>query len=70
VLLVWDLHSGHKQQSSVSYDYFRGSTVVKYSEKKRSPLSGGNVSAFGKAIVRLPASVAILLMCDNSRWLK
>lgn len=46
--------------------------LVRYSEKKRSPLSFGKLSRFlnGKFCCVIPASNAIVLICCNSVWLK
>lgn len=62
-------HKAQRHWSCWSYLWRLGLTVVKYSEKKRSPLSFGRVSAFGKGMVT-PQSFAMALMYCNSLWLE
>jgi len=60
----------HKHMSSpfcVGFSFF---IHVKYSEKKRSPLSGMSVSAFGNGVVVAPADLARVLMYVSSELLK
>ena len=64
VAVVWWpflLQMLHKHWSPL-YLCFSGSTNFKYSEKNRSPLSGGKRSAIGNGVVAKPMSSAIRLM--------
>jgi len=56
----------HKHLSPL-YLCFIGSTKLIHSEKKRSPLSGGNLSASGNDIT-MPMSLAMRFMCQSSEW--
>ena len=55
----------HKQISRLSYLVLVGRVAI-YSEKNRSPLSGGNFSAVGKGMETIPAFEAKLLTYQSS----